>query len=57
MYYICVYILCIYIHIIHGEGIGYPLQYSPARRILNMDKGAWWDTVNEVTKSWTQLSY
>ena len=37
-----------------GEGNGNPLQYcclgSP------MDGGAWWATVQGVTKSWTRLS-
>ena len=49
--------MCVYIHIIHGEGIGYPLQYSPAWRILNMDRGAWWATVHGVAKSRIPLSY
>ena len=37
-----------------GEGNGYPLQYSCLENF--MDRGAWWATVHEVTKSWTQLS-
>ena len=37
-----------------GEGNGYPLQYSLLENSL--DRGAWWATVNGVTKSWTQLS-
>ena len=37
-----------------GEGNGNPLQYS---RLENpMDGGAWWATVDGVTKSQTQLS-
>ena len=31
-----------------GEGNGYPLQYSSLGN--PMDRGAWWATVNEVTK-------
>ena len=38
----------------HGEGDGYPLQYSCLEN--SMDKGAWWATVQGVTKSLTQLS-
>ena len=34
-----------------GEGNGYPLQYSCLENL--MDRGAWWATVHEVTKSWT----
>ena len=36
-----------------GEGNGHPFQYS----CLNnpMDRGAWWATVQRVSKSWTQL--
>ena len=37
-----------------GEGNGYPLQYSLLENSL--DRGAWWATVNGVTKRWTQLS-
>ena len=35
------------------EGNGYPLQYSFLE--TPMDRGAWWATVHEVTKNWTQL--
>ena len=34
-----------------GEGNGNPLQYSCL--LCSMDRGAWWATVYEVTKSWT----
>ena len=37
-----------------GEGNGYPLQYSCLEN--SIDRVAWWATVHEVTKSWTQLS-
>ena len=37
-----------------GEGYGTPLQYSCLEN--PMDGGAWWATVQGVTKSWTQLS-
>ena len=37
-----------------GEGSGNPLQYFCLGN--PMDKGAWWTTVSEVTKSWIQLS-
>ena len=37
-----------------GEGNGYPLQYSCLEN--PMDRGAWWAIVQEVTKSWTQMS-
>ena len=37
-----------------GEGNGNPLQYSCLEN--PMDGGAWWATVNGVTKSWTWLS-
>ena len=37
-----------------GEGNGNPLQYSCPEN--PMDEGAWQATVNEVAKSWTQLS-
>ena len=33
-----------------GEGTGYPLQYSCLE--ISMDRGAWWTTVHEVSKSW-----
>ena len=33
-----------------GEGNGYPLQSSCLEN--PMDRGAWWATVHEVTKSW-----
>ena len=34
-----------------GEGNGHPLQYSSLKN--PMDRGAWWATVHEVTKTWT----
>ena len=37
-----------------GEGNGNPLQYSCLGN--PMDRGAWWATVNGVTKSRTRLS-
>ena len=37
-----------------GEGNGYPLQYSCQEN--SMDREAWWATIHEVAKSWTQLS-
>jgi len=37
-----------------GEGNGHPLQYSCLGN--PMDRGAWWTTVHDVTKSQTQLS-
>ena len=37
-----------------GEGNDYPLQYSCLGN--PMDRGAWWATVHDVTKSQTQLS-
>ena len=37
-----------------GEGNGHPLQYSCLEN--SMDGGAWWPTVQGVTKSQTQLS-
>ena len=37
-----------------GEGNDNPLQYSCLEN--PMDRGAWWATVNGVTKSWTGLS-
>ena len=37
-----------------GEGNGHSLQYSCLEN--SKDRGAWQDTVHEVTKSWTQLS-
>ena len=36
------------------EGHGSPLQYSCLEN--PMDRGAWWATVQRVTKSWTRLS-
>ena len=38
----------------HGEENGNPLQYSCLEDLK--DREAWWATVHEVTKSWTQLS-
>ena len=40
--------------ILSGVGNGNPLQYSCLGN--SMDRGAWWATVHEVAKSWTQLS-
>ena len=37
-----------------GKGNGNPLQYFCLE--TPMDRGAWWATVQEVAKSWTQLS-
>ena len=37
-----------------GEGNGYPLPYSCLENYMN--KGAWWATVDGVSKSQTQLS-
>ena len=37
-----------------GVGNGNPLQYSCLEN--SMDRGAWWATVHEVTKSWKELS-
>ena len=37
-----------------GEGNDNPLQYSCLEN--TMDRGAWWVTVDEATKSWTELS-
>ena len=37
-----------------GEGNGNPLQYSCLENL--MDRGAWWATVHEVTKSRTRLN-
>ena len=37
-----------------GEGNSNLLQYSCLEN--SMDRGAWWTTVHEVTKSQTQLS-
>ena len=34
-----------------GEGNGNPLHYSCLEN--PMDRGAWWDTVHGVSKSWT----
>ena len=36
-----------------GEGHGNPLQCSCLEN--PMDRGAWWDAVHRVTKSWTHL--
>ena len=36
-----------------GEGDSNPLQCSCLEN--SMDRGAWWATVHEVTKSWTRL--
>ena len=36
-----------------GAGNGYQLQYSCLENPMN--RGAWWATVCEVAKSWTQL--
>ena len=36
-----------------GKRHGNLLQYSCLEN--PMDRGAWWDTVHEVTNSWTQL--
>ena len=38
-----------------GGGIGNPLQYSCLEN--PMDRGAWWATVNRVSKSQTQLKW
>ena len=37
-----------------GGGNGNLLQYSCLEN--TKDRGAWWTTVHEVTKSWTRLS-
>ena len=37
-----------------GGGHDYPLQYSCLENPV--DRGAWWATINGVTKSWTRLS-
>ena len=37
-----------------GEENDNPLQYSCLEN--SMDRGAWWDTVHGVPKSWTRLS-
>ena len=37
-----------------GEGNGNPLRHLCLEN--PMDRGAWWATVHEVTKGWTQLS-
>ena len=37
-----------------GEGNSSPLQYSGLEN--PMDRGAFWATVQGITKSWTQLS-
>ena len=63
-----IFILCIYMHaynagdlgsipglgISPGEGNDYPLQCSCMEN--PMDRGTWWATIPEVTKSWTQLN-
>ena len=36
----------------HGEGNGYPLQYSCLEN--PMDRGGWWATAHRITKSWTK---
>ena len=36
-----------------GEGNGNPVQYSCLGNF--MERGTWWATVHEVTKSWTRL--
>ena len=36
-----------------GGGDGNPLHYSCLKN--PMDRGAWWDTVQRVAESWTQL--
>ena len=38
-----------------GEGNGYPLQYSCLEN--SMERGAWWATVQGVTKCQTRLTY
>ena len=38
----------------HGEGNGNSLQYSCLE--TPMERGAWWNTVHGVAKSWTRLS-
>ena len=43
-----------YIWNLDGEGNGIPLQYSCLEN--PMDRGAWQDTVREVTKSQSRLS-
>ena len=37
-----------------GRGHDNPIQYSCLENTI--DRGAWWVTVHEVTKSWTQLT-
>ena len=37
-----------------GEGNGNPFQYSCLEN--SMDRGAWWATIHEITKSQTRLS-
>ena len=39
----------------HGEGNGYPLQYSCLENIV--DRVAWQATVHGFRENWTQLSY
>ena len=38
---------------VYGEGNSNLLQYSCLEN--PMDVGAWWATVHEIAKSWTQL--
>ena len=38
----------------HGEGNGYPLQYSCLEN--SIDREAWWATVHRAAKSRTRLS-
>ena len=38
-----------------GEGNEHPFQYSCLEN--SMDRGAWWDTINGVTKSQAELSH
>ena len=46
--------LVIYVSIISGEGNGNSFQYSCLEN--PMDRGAWWTTVDGITKSLTLLS-
>ena len=43
-----------WVRALHGEGMA-THSSIPAWRVL-MNRGAWWATVHEVAKSWTQLS-
>ena len=36
-----------------GKGHGDPLQYSCLQN--PMDRGAWWDMIHRVAKSWTRM--